>query len=160
MAAAKRAWLALALAAFAASWVHPLWPDSNVPYDHWLRALSGGWSPNAAFGWQRNHTDRLIHLLFGVCLAPALRDHARQRWPALTARQAFVLATMAIMCASLLYEWLEWLIALLLSPAQAESYNGQQGDPWHAHMDMLLATLGCASAWPWWRTGHSLPTPR
>ena len=29
-----------------------------------------------------------------------------------------------------------------LSPEDAENYNGQQGDIWDAHQDMLLATVG------------------
>lgn len=49
---------------------------------------------------------------------------------------------------SLAYEWLEWAIALTLSPEAAESYNGQPGDPWDAHADMLLATVGALLAWP------------
>lgn len=123
------------------------WLYSNVPYDQWMQSLTG-WSPQRAFGWQRNHTDRLIHLLYGICFAPATLTYLRQRWP-LSARQAFVLAVMAIMCSSLAYEWLEWAIALTLSPEAAESYNGQQGDLWDAHADMLLATLGAFGAWPW-----------
>lgn len=123
------------------------WLYSNVPYDAWIQALTG-WSPQQAFGWQRNHTDRLIHFLYGACLTPALRHHFGQRWPGLSQRQAFFLAVMVIMCSSLAYEWLEWAIALLLSPEAAESYNGQQGDPWDAHADMLLATLGALTAWP------------
>lgn len=123
------------------------WLYSNVPYDAWAQAWLG-WSPDAAFGWQRNHYDRLIHLLYGACLAPALRDWLGQRWPALDLPQAFVLAVMLVMCSSLAYEWLEWGIALTLSPEAAESYNGQQGDPWDAHADMLLATLGALLAWP------------
>ncbi|WP_454831982.1 DUF2238 domain-containing protein [Pseudoxanthomonas wuyuanensis] len=123
------------------------WLYSNVPYEEWLQALLG-WSPGQAFGWQRNHFDRLIHLLYGICFAPPVRRHLRQRWPLLTPRQAFVLALMLIICSSLLYEWLEWGIALLLSPEAAESYNGQQGDIWDAHADMLLATLGALAAWP------------
>ena len=122
------------------------WLYSNVPYDQWVQALTG-WSPQHAFGWQRNHADRFIHLLYGVCFAPAVFTYLRQRWP-LSPRQAFVLAVMAIMCSSLAYEWLEWAIALTLSPEAAESYNGQQGDLWDAHADMLLATLGAFSAWP------------
>ena len=55
---------------------------------------------------------------------------------------------MLVMCASLVYEWAEWAIALMLSPEAAEAYNGQQGDPWDAHADMLLATLGALAAWP------------
>ncbi len=123
------------------------WLYSNVPYDAWLQALTG-WSPGAAFGWQRNHFDRLIHLLYGLCFTPALAQLARHAWPALRGGQAFVLAAMAVMCSSLVYEWLEWGIALALSPEAAEAYNGQQGDVWDAHADMLLATVGSLLAWP------------
>ena len=41
-----------------------------------------------------------------------------------------------------------WGIALALSPEAAEAYNGQQGDVWDAHADMLLATVGSLLAWP------------
>jgi putative membrane protein len=123
------------------------WLYSNVPYDAWLQAATG-WSPNAAFGWQRNHFDRLIHLLYGLCFTPALVQLVRHAWPALRIGQAFTLSVMAIMCSSLAYEWLEWGIALLLSPEAAEAYNGQQGDMWDAHADMLLATLGSLLVWP------------
>jgi len=123
------------------------WLYSNVPYDAWLQAALG-WSPDVAFGWRRNHFDRFVHLLYGLCLAPAATRLACQAWPALHVRHAFVLAVMAIMCSSLAYEWLEWGIALAMSPTAAEAYNGQQGDMWDAHADMLLATLGSLLAWP------------
>jgi len=123
------------------------WLYSNVPYEAWLQALAG-WSPGAAFGWQRNHFDRLIHFLYGACFTPALAQLARHAWPALRGGQAFALAVMAVMCSSLVYEWLEWGIALALSPEAAEAYNGQQGDIWDAHADMLLATIGSLLAWP------------
>ncbi len=123
------------------------WLYSNVPYDAWAQMLTG-WSPNAAFGWQRNHFDRLIHFLFGVCFTPALLQLARHAWPALRLGQAFTLAVMTVMCASLVYEWFEWAIALALSPDAAEAYNGQQGDMWDAHADMLMATVGSLLTWP------------
>jgi len=123
------------------------WLYSNVPYEAWMQALAG-WSPGAAFGWQRNHFDRLIHFLYGACFTPALAQLARHAWPALRGGQAFALAVMAVMCSSLVYEWLEWGIALALSPEAAEAYNGQQGDIWDAHADMLLATIGSLLAWP------------
>ncbi|MCZ7844567.1 MULTISPECIES: DUF2238 domain-containing protein [Stenotrophomonas maltophilia group] len=132
----------IALHCVAARWLY-----SNVPYDAWAQALTG-WSPNVAFGWQRNHFDRLIHFLFGVCFTPALLQLARHAWPALRRGQAFTLAVMAVMCASLVYEWFEWAIALALSPDAAEAYNGQQGDMWDAHADMLLATVGSLLTWP------------
>lgn len=132
----------IAIHCIAARWLY-----SNVPYDAWLQAALH-WSPNAAFGWQRNHFDRLIHFLYGVCFTPALLQLARHAWPALRIGQAFTLAVMVVMCSSLAYEWLEWGIALLLSPEAAEAYNGQQGDMWDAHADMLLATVGSLLVWP------------
>jgi len=132
----------IAIHCIAARWLY-----SNVPYDAWLQAALH-WSPNATFGWQRNHFDRLIHFLSGVCFTPALLQLARHAWPALRIGQAFTLAVMGVMCSSLAYEWLEWGIALLLSPEAAEAYNGQQGDMWDAHADMLLATLGSLLVWP------------
>ncbi|MGO1001711.1 DUF2238 domain-containing protein [Lysobacter sp. CA196] len=139
----------LAICAFmVAHCVAARWLYSYVPYDQWIQSLTGGWSLDRALGFERNHFDRLIHFLYGVCFAPAVREYLRQRWPALSPRQAFVLAVAAIMCTSLIYEWLEWAIALSMSPEAAESYNGQQGDVWDAHTDMFLATLGSLAAWP------------
>mgnify|MGYP001788410126 FL=1 len=57
-------------------------------------------------------------------------------------RSALAIGLMLIISSSVLYEWAEWAIALTMSPEQAEAYNGQQGDPWDAHMDIFLATLG------------------
>ena len=131
------------------------WLYSNVPYDGWWQSMTG-WSLQQAMGWERNQFDRLVHLLFGVCFAAPLREHLRLRWP-LTQRQAFVLCVGTIMCMSLVYEWVEWGIALTLDPAAAEAYNGQQGDMWDAHMDMLLATLGAFVAWPRRRAERLLP---
>ena len=132
----------IAIHCIAARWLY-----SNVPYEQWLQAVLG-WSPAEAFGWRRNHFDRLIHFLYGLCLTPALLQLARHAWPALRAGQAFALAVMLVMCSSLIYEWMEWAIALLMSPEAAEAYNGQQGDMWDAHADMLLATLGSLLLWP------------
>lgn len=37
---------------------------------------------------------------------------------------------------------------MTMSGKDAEAYNGQQGDMWDAHKDMLMATLGSA-VWAW-----------
>lgn len=124
------------------------WLYSYVPYDAWIQAATG-WSPQLAFGWERNHADRLIHFLYGACFAAPVQHYLRQRWPGLNAAQAYLLAVMAVTCSSLIYEWFEWLIALMLAPDAAEAYNGQQGDAWDAHMDMALATLGAMLSWFW-----------
>jgi putative membrane protein len=133
--------LFIALHSIAARWLY-----SYVPYDAWCQRWLG-WSPQLAFGWTRNHFDRLIHLAYGLCFLPAIHTWLRERWP-LSKGQAFTLAVMAVMCSSLIYEWGEWAVALTLSPEQAEAYNGQQGDIWDAHMVMFLATIGGLLTWP------------
>jgi putative membrane protein len=40
------------------------------------------------------------------------------------------------------YEVFEWMLSIVLSPEDAESYNGQQGDYWDAQKDMALAFVG------------------
>lgn len=42
----------------------------------------------------------------------------------------------------LLYELFEWLLTIVMTSEQADSYNGQQGDMWDAQKDMAWALLG------------------
>ena len=114
---------------------------SYVPYQEWLQCL-GDWD------WlhtSRNHYDRLAHLLFGVFLFPALVEFSRRR---VTSRQvmAVLVAWLLVQAGSLIYELFEWALTLVLSPEDAEGYNGQQGDLWDAHKDMALAMLGSTVA--------------
>ena len=51
------------------------------------------------------------------------------------------------MASSMFYELIEWVIAIDMSPKDAENYNGQQGDVWDAHKDMAISTLGSVVAW-------------
>ena len=138
----------LALHIVAARWLY-----SNVPYDAWSRAFLG-FSPQRTFGWERNHFDRLVHLAYGLCLTPAATHLLRERYP-LSLRHAFVVTVLLVMASSLVYEWLEWGIALTMSPQDAEAYNGQQGDMWDAHADMLLATIGALASGAWLRRGRA-----
>jgi putative membrane protein len=136
----------LSIHSIAARWLY-----SNVPYDDWIQSLTSH-SLNAQFGWRRNQFDRLVHLAYGLCLTPALVQIAP------TKSRAFQYALAAIMLSSLCYEWLEWLVAITLGEDAAEAYNGQQGDMWDAHKDMLLATLGSLLWWPKYRnTGPQSP---
>ena len=122
------------------------WLYSYVPYEQWFADLTGQ-SFKVLFHTERNHTDRFIHFLYGLCFTPTLISYFKQRYQ-LQIHIAYKLSLMMIMISSLCYEWFEWLIAITLSPEQAEAYNGQQGDMWDAHKDMLLATIGCLV---WWR---------
>ncbi|HEY4310254.1 MAG TPA: DUF2238 domain-containing protein [Pirellulales bacterium] len=112
---------------------------SNVPYREWYNAL-GGNAPSS-LGWQRNHYDRLVHFCYGLMLVLVVRD-VLDKSLRMPRAWGITLAIGAILASSALYELLEWLIAIALSPDQAEAYNGQQGDMWDAQKDMALALAG------------------
>lgn len=118
----------------------------------WLYSMSG-FSVNRQFGWTRNHFDRLVHFLFGLCFTPSVASCAARRFKVLPL-PAFYIAISAVMIISLWYEWFELAIAMTMSGKDAEAYNGQQGDMWDAHKDMLMATLGSA-AWAWFHAKES-----
>ena len=114
---------------------------SYVPYNEWTQTLFG-FDLNAAMGWSRNMFDRFVHLAFGLLLYPVFYRLFQVWLPQQKPFTVFLLVIQFVMATSLIYEWIEWLIAIGLSPDQAESYNGQQGDMWDAHKDMFLATVG------------------
>ena len=113
---------------------------SNVPYDDWARALTGA-SLSDAFGWTRNHYDRLVHLAFGALSMIPVAEIAR-RWGGLGPRAAALAVLAWVLAISCLYEIFEWLLTIVAAGETADRYNGQQGDIWDAQKDMALATLG------------------
>ncbi|QIO06371.1 DUF2238 domain-containing protein [Acinetobacter shaoyimingii] len=114
---------------------------SYVPYNEWfIEYLS--FDLNQAMGWTRNMYDRLVHLAYGLLLYPFFLRLFQVWLPTLKPYVLFLLTVQFVMATSLIYEWIEWLIAIGLSPEEAENYNGQQGDAWDAHKDMLIATFG------------------
>ena len=114
---------------------------SYVPYNEWLIQLFN-FDLNQAMGWTRNMYDRLVHIAFGLLLYPFFYRLFQIWLPTLKPRVLFLLVIQFVITTSLVYEWIEWWIAIGLSPEEAENYNGQQGDIWDAHKDILLATLG------------------
>lgn len=114
---------------------------SYVPYNDWIQTLFG-FDLNAAMDWSRNMFDRFVHLTFGLLLYPVFYRLFQVWLPQQKPFTIFLLVMQFVMATSLIYEWIEWLIAIGLSSEQAESYNGQQGDIWDAHKDILLATVG------------------
>lgn len=113
---------------------------SNVPLDQFSAWLTGS-DLSTALGWERNHFDRLVHLLYGLLLYYPVREFylrvvlVRGAW-------GYVLPLGFILSTSLLYELLEWGVAVLLGGDVALDYVGAQGDVWDAHKDMALAGLG------------------
>jgi putative membrane protein len=126
---------------------------SMVPYDGWSESIAGV-RLSEVFGFERNHYDRLVHLLFGALLVLPIREFL-ERERAYSRRGGVAIAILVVMAASLLYEVAEWLIAVTISPEDAEAYNGQQGDFWDAQKDMALATAGAVVA-----GAFQLRTPR
>lgn len=114
---------------------------SYVPYNDWLISLFG-WDMNSSLGWSRNMYDRFVHLMYGVLLYPLFFDVMRRFFLHASKLALAILVIQFVMASSVFYEFIEWWIALGMSPEEAENYNGQQGDIWDAHADMALATLG------------------
>ncbi len=113
---------------------------SSVPYDDWARALTGT-SLSDAFGWNRNHYDRLAHFAFGALSVIPVAEIAR-RWGGLGPRGAALTVLAWVLAISCLYEIFEWLLTIVAAGETADRYNGQQGDIWDAQKDMALATIG------------------
>ncbi|TWT91876.1 DUF2238 domain-containing protein [Neorhodopirellula pilleata] len=142
-------------------WLHLIgarWIYSFVPYDDVVRILTGR-TLTEMFDWKRNHYDRLVHFASGVLGLPPL-SNLIQSFCQVRPLAAAVLAMCCVLAVGAAYEVLEWQIAIAFSPAMAESYNGQQGDPWDAQKDLALAWLGAAVTIPLiarWQAGE-LPT--
>lgn len=117
---------------------------SNVPYDDWVRALTG-MSLSDVFGWTRNHYDRLVHFAFGALSVAPVAEVVR-RWGGLGARGAALAVLGWVLAISALYEIFEWLLTIAAAGETADRYNGQQGDIWDAQKDMTLALLGTIMA--------------
>ena len=112
---------------------------SNVPYKEW--SVSLGIVDAGFFKDTRNHYDRFVHFSFGVLLFPYLR-YACKQWLNLKTLPAIFMSWLIIQTGSMVYELFEWLLTIVMSPEQADNYNGQQGDIWDAQKDMVLAMMG------------------
>lgn len=109
---------------------------ARVPAFDWLGAL---------FGWERNHYDRLGHLMQGFVPAIIAREifircHLlnRKKW-----LPFFVVSV--CLAISAFYELLEWWAALIGGSA-ADDFLGSQGDVWDTQADMALAFTGAICA--------------
>lgn len=113
---------------------------SNTPYDLWASGLTGH-TISEMFGLTRNHYDRVVHLSFGLLMAPPIQE-LEQKYLKLSPTMSCVLAIEFVIAISGAYEMIEWLVAVLFAPDWAESFLGQQGDPFDGQKDMALATAG------------------
>jgi putative membrane protein len=117
---------------------------AQVPYDRWWEALTGS-TLNELLGWERNHFDRFVHFLYGLLLAYPIRE-LFLRIAGVRGFWGYFLPLDLTMSTSMLFELVEWLVAVTLGGDLGVAYLGTQGDVWDAHKDMALASLGALIA--------------
>jgi putative membrane protein len=107
---------------------------AEVPAGEWARE---------AFGFGRNHFDRLVHFSFGLLIAYPIREvflrlvRAKGFW-------AYYFPLDVTLAFSALYEIIEMAVAMIVSPGAGDAYLGTQGDPFDAVKDMAMAFIGAA----------------
>ncbi len=105
---------------------------SLVPFGDWMKD---------AFGFERNHYDRVIHFTFGFLLVYPLRE-LLLRAPTLGRKWVDVVAFMIIATLSGFYELIEWGAAAVVDPESGTAFLGTQGDEFDSQKDHALACLG------------------
>jgi putative membrane protein len=110
----------------------------------YARVPAGAWL-GEIMGWQRNHYDRLGHLMQGLVPAIVCREiFLRIRVIAHRGWLHFCVVSVCL-AISATYELIEWAAALVSAEAAA-SFLGTQGDGWDTQWDMFLAGIGALIA--------------
>ncbi len=105
---------------------------SEVPLGWWLKDL---------FGFSRNHFDRIVHFSFGFLLFYPMRE-VIIRFVTPNSFYAGLNALSLNTAGSAIFEIIEMIIALIVSPEAGTAYLGTQGDQWDAQKDMMQALIG------------------
>jgi len=109
---------------------------AEVPLGYWLKD---------AFGFARNHYDRIGHLAQGFVPAMLTREVLLRCSPLGPGKWLFFLVTCVCLAISAGYEFIEWWTAVATGEA-ANAFLGTQGDPWDTQWDMFLALVGTLTA--------------
>jgi putative membrane protein len=105
---------------------------AEVPFGFWLKDL---------FALSRNPFDRLVHFAYGALLSHPLRE-LLVRLAGVRGYWSYHLSVSAILAQSGLFEVIEGVVAVLVSPELGSTYLGTQGDEWDAQKDMASAFAG------------------
>jgi putative membrane protein len=106
---------------------------AEVPLGFWMQK---------AFGFARNHYDRIGHFAQGFVPAILAREVLRRkRSPLPNDGWLFFLVSCVCLAISACYEFIEWGTAVATG-AKSDAFLGTQGDPWDTQWDMLLALVG------------------
>ncbi len=111
---------------------------SETPIGFWIKDL---------FDLSRNHYDRLIHFLFGLLLyLPML-----EIWVKLSLNKSktwtnYAVPVFVLIAFGGIFEVIEWIVAIIVSPELGIAYLGSQGDIWDAQKDITVKILGSLMA--------------
>jgi putative membrane protein len=124
-------------------WIHAIilmvggkYTYAEVPFGFWLQD---------AFGFSRNHYDRIGHFAQGFIPAMLAREVLLRRSPLAGSRWLPFLVVCFCLAFSALYELIEFWTALATGEA-AEAFLGTQGDVWDTQWDMQMALIGAVTA--------------
>lgn len=109
---------------------------AETPFGFWMQTL---------FDFERNHYDRLVHFAFGLLLAYPMREILLRK-SGTNRAWSFFIAVNCIVAFSAVYEILEAIAAMIVSPELGAAYLGTQGDEWDAQKDAFLAFIGAVIA--------------
>ncbi|MFA6187931.1 MAG: DUF2238 domain-containing protein [Sulfuricurvum sp.] len=100
------------------------------------------------FGFERNHYDRLIHLLFGFLMFLPFYELFVSLLK--SKHFAFLFTFFFLIAASGVYELIEWIATEMTHAELGTAFLGTQGDQWDAQKDMALGHLGTIVAFAFW----------
>jgi putative membrane protein len=109
---------------------------ARVPLGFWMET---------AFGFTRNHYDRIGHFAQGFVPALIAREVLLRRTPLRRGPWLFFIVCSICLAISACYEFVEWGAAVA-GGAAATDFLGTQGDPWDTQWDMLCALIGAITA--------------
>ncbi len=110
----------------------------------YARVPMGNWVKDA-FELSRNHYDRMGHFFQGFVPAILAREILLRTSPLRPGKWLIFIVVSICLSISALYEFIEWGTAVFYGDG-SDAFLGTQGDPWDAHWDMFLCTLGAAVA--------------
>ncbi len=107
---------------------------ANVPFDF----------VTDLFNFQRNHFDRVGHLIIGFYAYPMAEFLTRKKYTNVIVASFFGLFFIMSIAAG--YEIVEWAYAVADGGDTGIEFLGSQGDIWDAQKDMLADTVGAVMA--------------